>query len=94
MMRGLTAVVAVMTVLIVIATGAVIVGIAQKLRGRQAAVASATVAIPSGARIEAMSGTADRLLLALVLADGSRQVLVVDLATGRNLSTIRLQASP
>jgi hypothetical protein len=93
--RALTILVAVMTVLIVIATGAVVFGIAQKLGARRAAsVASATVSIPAGARVEAMTATADRLVLALALPDGSRQVLVIDLATGRNVATIRLQQAP
>jgi hypothetical protein len=50
--------------------------------------------IPSGARVEAMSAGPDRLVLDLLLADGTRQLVVIDLGTWRRLGTIPLRAAP
>jgi hypothetical protein len=52
------------------------------------------IEIPPGARIEAMSNGPDRVVLDVMLADGSRQLVVIDLATGRRLGTIPLRAAP
>jgi hypothetical protein len=94
-MRALTTLVAVMAVLIVIATAAVVVGIAEKFGARHTgAVAGATIAVPRGARLEAVTSSDNRLILALLLADGSRQLLVIDLKAGRKLATIVLQPTP
>ena len=48
------------------------------------------IEIPRGARIEAMTTAPDRLILDLVLPDGGRQLVVLDLATGARLGTIEL----
>jgi hypothetical protein len=56
-------------------------------------VASA-IDIPRGARIEAMTVGADRLVVALELPEGSRQLVIIDLLTGTRLGMIELQASP
>jgi hypothetical protein len=50
--------------------------------------------IPRDARIEAMTVGTDRLVLELVLPEGGRQLVVVDLATGARLGTIELRAAP
>jgi hypothetical protein len=50
--------------------------------------------MPRGARIEAMAAGTDRLVLALALPEGGRQLLIIDLATGARLGTIELRASP
>ena len=96
-MRALTVLVIVMGVLIVVTTGVVFAVIAGRLSHRAAepaAIASGAVAIPRGARVEAMTAAADRLILDLVLADGSRQLLVIDLEHGRKLATIALTPTP
>ena len=49
------------------------------------------LALPHGAKIEAMSAGPDRIVLDIVLTDGTRQLLVVELQTGRLLGTIPLQ---
>ena len=97
-MRALKVLVIVMGVLIVIGTTVVVATIADRIaRGRHEApggVASGAVAVPAGARVEAMTATGDRLILALALADGSRQLLVLDLAHARPLATIALRPTP
>jgi hypothetical protein len=50
--------------------------------------------LPPGARIEAMTAGPDRLIIDLLLADGTRQLLVIDLATGQRLGTIPLRTGP
>jgi hypothetical protein len=47
--------------------------------------------LPKGSELETMSTGADRIVLEIVLADGSRQLVVIDLATGRELGTIPLR---
>ena len=97
-MRALNVLVVVMGVLIVIGFAALIVGIAAKMsRDRPAAsverpFAATAIDIPPGARIEAMTASANRLILELALPDGERQLLVVDLATGARLGTIALHS--
>ena len=56
--------------------------------------AATTIDIPRDARIGAMTVGPDRLVLELVLPEGERQLLVVDLATGARLGTIELRAAP
>ena len=36
----------------------------------------------------------ERLVVEIVLSDGTRQLLIVDLATGRRLGTIPLRTAP
>lgn len=55
------------------------------------AVAAPAIDLPHGARIETMAAGSDRLVLALALADGSGELLILDLATGRKLMTIPLR---
>lgn len=96
-MRALNVLVVVMGVLIVIGFAALIAGIAGKLsRDRpgasvERAFGATAIDIPPGARIEAMTASANRLILELALPDGERQLLVVDLATGARLGTIALR---
>jgi len=56
--------------------------------------AAATIDIPRDARIGAMTAGTDRLVLELVLPEGARQLVVIDLATGTRLGTIELRAPP
>ena len=96
-MRALKILVVVMGVLIVIGVAALIAGIAGKLSRDRSGTsverpfATTAIDIPRGARIEAMTASQNRLILELVLPDGERQLLVVDLATGARLGTIALR---
>ena len=99
-MRVLKILVIVMGVMLVVGVAALVAVIAGRVsRGGPAATAARDVAgppidIPHGARIEAMTAGADRLILALVMPSGERQLLVIDLAKGVRLGTIELHPSP
>ena len=56
--------------------------------------AAPVIDLPQGARIEAMAVGPDRLVLDVVLSDGTRQLLVLDLVTGRRLGTVPLRTAP
>jgi hypothetical protein len=98
--RALKILVIVMGVLLVGGFAALIVVIASRVAHRQPAAASsapfqaAPVNLPSGARIETIGVGADRLVLDVVEADGGRQLIILDLATGRRLGTIPLRNMP
>lgn len=51
----------------------------------------ASVALPAGAEVRSASATGDALTLLITGSDGATQVLVVDLATGRTVSTVTLE---
>jgi hypothetical protein len=96
-MRSLKIVVVVMGVMLIggfLLLVAVVAG--RLLRGGDIprSFAATTIDIPRDARIGAMTAGTDRLVLELVLPEGERQLLVVDLATGACLGTIELRAAP
>ena len=99
-MRALKILVVVMGVMLVVGFAALVALIAGRIsRGGPAATAahgfgSPSIDVPRGARIEAMTGVADRLILALELPDGGRQLVVIDLATGVRLGSIELHPVP
>lgn len=90
----------VMGVMLIAGVAALAVAIAGRMSHREAGTAApqpfaaAPIEIPAGSRIEAMSTGPDRLVLDVMLADGSRQLVVIDLATGRRLGTIPVRAAP
>jgi hypothetical protein len=81
---------AALKVLVVVMGIMLVAGVAVLL----AAIAAVPIDIPPGARVEAMSAGPDRLVLDLVLADGTRALVVIDLTTGHRLGTIPLRAAP
>lgn len=98
-MAGLKTLVIVMGVMLVAGVAVLIVVIAGRVSQKPAPAgvlpfAAAPIDIPGGARIEAMSTGPDRVVLDVVLADGNRQLLVIDLATGRRIGTIPLRTAP
>ena len=99
-MAALKTLVVVMGIMLVVGFAALIVVIAGRVSHKTASPGSAQpytaapIEIPLGARIEAMSTGADRLVLDLLLPDGSRELAVIDLASGRRLGTIPLRAAP
>ena len=98
-MRALKILVVVMGVMLVVGFAALVALIAGRVSRGPAATAAqgfaaAPIDIPRGARIEAMTAGPDRLILALTLPEGGRQLVVIDLAKGVRLGTIELHQVP
>jgi hypothetical protein len=102
-MRALKVLVIVMGVLLVVGFVGLIVAIADRVSKKEPLRAAAPIGqpftaspieLPRGAYIESMAAGTDRLVLDLVLPDGERRLLIIDLATGRNLGTIPLHTPP
>jgi len=98
-LRALKILVVVMGIMLVGGFAALVAVIAGRVSHGPAAVASHGFAnppidIPRGARVEAMTAASDRLILALALPEGVRQLLVIDLAKGTRLGTIELHPAP
>ena|ERR1700676_2118607 len=99
-MRALKILVVVMGVMILAGFATLLVVIAGRLsRGASVTASSQSFAaspieLPAGARIEAIGAGGDRLVLGLVLADGNRELIIIDLATGHRLGAIPLRAAP
>jgi hypothetical protein len=51
---------------------------------------AAPIDLPKGAHVAAISTGTDRLVINVALADGSQELIVIDLATGRRLGTVPL----
>jgi uncharacterized protein DUF6476 len=98
--RSLKIAVIVMGVMLVVGTVALIAAIAARVSHKPAepatkpAFIAQPIDLPPGARIEAMTAGSDRLIVDLLLADGTRQLLIIDLATGQRLGTIPLRIAP
>jgi hypothetical protein len=60
----------------------------------RAPYAAPAIELPAGARIEAMALGADHLVLNIIMPDGNRELLVLDLASGRRRGTIPLRSAP
>ena len=96
-MRALKILVVVMGIMLVVGFAALIIAIAGRVSHRrpEAAanhpLATTPIEIPRGARVEAMTAASDRLILDLVLPDGDRELVLIDLATGARLGTIELR---
>jgi hypothetical protein len=99
-MGGLKILVIVMGVAILAGVGALGVLIVGKMAkppapsapgGAGAPFTAPPLGIPAGARIEDMATGTDRLVLDLALADGSHELVVIDLNGGRKLGTIPLR---
>jgi len=84
--------VAAMGVLLVGGFAALVATVAVRFSHRAPALAVAftapPVALPAGAKIERLSTGPDRIVVAIALPDGTQQLLVIDLQTGRLLGTI------
>ena len=96
-MRALKIVVIVMGVMLIGGFALLVAVIAGRLsRGGNVprSFVATAIDIPRDARIGSMTAGADRLVLELVLPQGGRQLIVVDLATGARLGTIELRAPP
>ena len=95
-MRALKILVVIMGIMLVGGFAALVAVIAGRMShlGASRSYISA-IDIPRGARVEAMTAAGpDRLVLDILLPDGGRQLLVVDLTTGARLGVIELRATP
>ena len=99
-MRGLKILVVAMGIMLVVGFAALVAVIAGRMSRSGSPpitarpLAGTAIEVPPGARIEAMTTGADRLVLSLALPDGGRQLVILDLATGARLGTIELRAAP
>ncbi|HWB51373.1 MAG TPA: DUF6476 family protein [Stellaceae bacterium] len=97
-LRFLKILVAAMGVLLVAGVVILVVSIANRVSHRPAPPAAAFTAppitLPHGGSIEQMSVGSDRIVLHILLADGSAELVVIDLATGRLAGTIPLREAP
>jgi len=94
-MRGLKILVVAMGVLLVVGFAALVATVAVRLSHRPpppaVAFTAPPVTLPAGAKIERLSTGPDRIVIAVALPDGTQQLLVIDLQTGRLLGTIPLR---
>jgi hypothetical protein len=96
-MRALKNLVVVMGIMLIGGFALLVAIVAGRLsRGGSAphSFAISTIGIPRDAQIRTMAAGTDRLVLELVLPEGGRQLVVVDLSTGARLGTIDLLAQP
>jgi len=56
--------------------------------------AAAPIELPAGARIETIAAGPDRIVVHLALPDGNRELVIIDLASGRRLGAIPLRTAP
>jgi hypothetical protein len=98
-MKGLLALVIIMGVLIVVGLVVVVVTIANRMGGPPAEVVAgpgapafgtADLPVPAGCQVIETAATDDRLILRLGSGDRCNQLLILDLATGKHLGTVRL----
>ena len=102
-MRALKILVVVMGVMLVIGVVGLIVAIADRVSKKEPLRAAApagqpftapAIELPRGARIDSMAAGSDRLVVNLTMPDGEHRLLIIDLATGRNLGTVPLHIAP
>lgn len=97
-MRSLKILVVVMGVMLAGGLVALVAAVAMRLAHRAppppVAFTAAPITLPHGATIETMSTGLDRIVLQVSLADGTVELVVIDLATGRLVGTIPLQEAP
>lgn len=99
-MRALKILVIVMAVVILAGSATLIVLIAGRLSrsgpgtAPSQPFAAAPIELPAGARVETMSAGSNRLVVEIVLPDGNRRLVIIDLATGRQLGAIPLRTAP
>jgi hypothetical protein len=97
-LRALKVLVAAMGVMLVIGLAALVVTIAVRMSHRapppSASFTAPQILLPHGSAIDRMSVGSDRIVVEMALADGSAQLVVIDLASGRLLSVIPLKEAP
>src|SRR5215469_10439953 len=97
-LRALKILVAVMGAMLVIGLVILVMAIALRLSHRPpppaVAFTAPAIALPQGASIETMSVGSDRIVLEILLADRSAQLVVIDLQTGRLIGVVPLVQEP
>jgi hypothetical protein len=87
-----------MGVLLVAGFAALVAVVAVRLSHRppppREAFTAPAITLPHGATIERMSTGPDRIVLDVALADGSVELVVIDLATGRLVGIFPLKEAP
>ena len=97
--RALTVLVVVMGLMIIGGIAALVVAVAGRMAHPTSVAAPArpveapAIDLAPGARIETMAVGSDKAVLDILLPDGRRQLLVIELPSGRRLSTIPLQTT-
>lgn len=93
-LRALKIAVVVMGIMLVGGVAVLVAVIAGRLsRGPAVAPASlsaAPVELPADARIETIGVGAERLAIAVLMPDGTRELIILDIASGRRLGKIPL----
>ena len=96
-MKPLVALVIIMGVLIVAGIVVIVVTIVSRMGGDRTAnsvvapqFAAVDLAVPAGCQVVETTTAADRLILRLGTGERCNQVLIVDMATGKLLGTVRL----
>ena len=102
-MRALKIIVIVMGVMLVAGVAVVVGTIAMRLGQRAGAPAPVSVMapngerrvveLPAGAKVIAVQGEGDRVMVRLGLADGGEELILIDWKTGARLGTIDLKAA-
>jgi hypothetical protein len=99
-LRALKILVVVMGVMLVAGFVALVVAVAARVAHRRPEPSTvrphtpSVIDIPRGARVEAMAAAPDRLILDLVLPNGERQILSIDMTTGARIGVIELRPAP
>jgi len=99
-MQALKALVIVLGVLILAAAAVVAVTIYNRATeglegaGSAAGFGVKQMPLPAGAELEDMTASGERLVLRVRMADGSRRIMVVDLATGAPLGELDFTPAP
>jgi len=95
--RALKILVIVMGVLLIGGAAILIAAIAARMsqtRSAPSPFVAPPVDLPAGARIESIGVGPDRVVIDMVLPGGNRQLVILDLATGRRLGVVPLPAAP
>jgi hypothetical protein len=98
-LRALKILVAVMGVMLVAGIVVLVGAVTARFASHSSAVPSTAVTappitLPQGASIERMSVGSDRIVLEILLADRSAELVVIDLSTGRLVGTFPLREAP